>query len=464
MARAASAGRRAVVARRAGNLVWRGETDGRSWSSWPTSTRCSRKGPSFVGARRELVGRGSATTRRRSRSRYGVAGGSSAEQARAWRWSSQSARRGSETCEAPRAACEELRPGASIALEGHGLEHVIVDAVGSIRARSRQGAGRPLLGRPWPAERDPRAARPRRPDLLAGSPGHAGERRLVSGGRSVNTIAAAAESRRRERSTSRRSRSSRRGSTPRGRRLRSRPSTELGRRPAGRLARDPPLLATVRAVRRSSVSRTSSVRLDGRQRGPRTRHPCLALGVANGSGMHTLEERIDAGSLARAPSGRGGARAPSGRLTAAATPDRLALVSDISSGDRGGDGNGSAGRGVRVLSEEHGLLIGGEEVSRHGERFDVVNPATGEVIATAPSAGPRTSTMPCGRRGTRFRPGAICRPRSVPSSCGTSAHGSRSCGRVRPDRERSTTASRTAEALVVDVPLCPSSSATTRVG
>jgi phenylacetaldehyde dehydrogenase len=41
------------------------------------------------------------------------------------------------------------------------------------------------------------------------------------------------------------------------------------------------------------------------------------------------------------------------------------------------------------LSTEHGLLIGGEEVdAASGERFDVHNPATGEVIATAPSAGP----------------------------------------------------------------------------
>ena len=41
------------------------------------------------------------------------------------------------------------------------------------------------------------------------------------------------------------------------------------------------------------------------------------------------------------------------------------------------------------LVEEHGLLIGGEEVdARSGERFDVLNPATGEVIATAPAGGP----------------------------------------------------------------------------
>jgi phenylacetaldehyde dehydrogenase len=42
------------------------------------------------------------------------------------------------------------------------------------------------------------------------------------------------------------------------------------------------------------------------------------------------------------------------------------------------------------LSESHGLFIGGDQTeARSGERFDVVNPATGEVIASAPSAGPR---------------------------------------------------------------------------
>jgi phenylacetaldehyde dehydrogenase len=41
------------------------------------------------------------------------------------------------------------------------------------------------------------------------------------------------------------------------------------------------------------------------------------------------------------------------------------------------------------IEHEHGLLIGGEEVAaRGGRRFDVVDPATGETIATAPEAGP----------------------------------------------------------------------------
>jgi len=51
-----------------------------------------------------------------------------------------------------RAACEGLRPEAAIALEGHGLEKVIVEAVGSVRARvhvtgRRKAAGEGLLPR-----------------------------------------------------------------------------------------------------------------------------------------------------------------------------------------------------------------------------------------------------------------------------------------------------------------------------
>jgi len=42
------------------------------------------------------------------------------------------------------------------------------------------------------------------------------------------------------------------------------------------------------------------------------------------------------------------------------------------------------------LREEHGLLIGGQEVAaQSGRLFDVVNPATGAVISTVPQAGPR---------------------------------------------------------------------------
>jgi phenylacetaldehyde dehydrogenase len=42
----------------------------------------------------------------------------------------------------------------------------------------------------------------------------------------------------------------------------------------------------------------------------------------------------------------------------------------------------------QFVGREHGLLIGGEEVdAQSGERFEVLNPATGETIASVPSAG-----------------------------------------------------------------------------
>jgi phenylacetaldehyde dehydrogenase len=44
---------------------------------------------------------------------------------------------------------------------------------------------------------------------------------------------------------------------------------------------------------------------------------------------------------------------------------------------------------AEFIGREHGLLIGGEEIApRSGSRFDVVDPATAETIATAPTAGP----------------------------------------------------------------------------
>ena len=78
-------------------------------------------------------------------------------------------------------------------------------------------------------------------------------------------------------------------------------STEIvGRRPAGRLDRDTPLLGVVREVRQQlglpdelgegSTDANAALALD---------IPALTLGVAHGSGMHTLDEHIDAGSLRR---------------------------------------------------------------------------------------------------------------------------------------------------------------------
>jgi acetylornithine deacetylase/succinyl-diaminopimelate desuccinylase-like protein len=199
------------------------------------------------------------------------------------------------------AVCAELRPEAVIALEGHGLEHVLVDAIGSVRARVEiAGPG----GHSWVDRGAPSAIHALlglAPALLqasaADTPVNVG---LVSGGRSVNAIADRAERVVEMRSLD---------AEPLDRFLALVESlsveaplelrTELiGRRPAGRLDRSEPLLAEVRAVR---AELGLPDRLDAGSTDANAALasgiPALALGVARGSGMHTLEERIETESL-----------------------------------------------------------------------------------------------------------------------------------------------------------------------
>lgn len=200
-----------------------------------------------------------------------------------------------------REACEALRPEAVIALEGHGLEHVIVDAVGSVRARVRvTGSG----GHSWVDRGHPSAihalldvasalvalSSPERPVNIG----------LISGGRSVNAIADEAELVVEQRGLDE---SALDGFADRLDSLVVPPPLDisvdaLGRRPAGRLDRALPLLRVVRDVRAAlglpdvlgegSTDANAALALG---------IPALTLGVANGSGMHTLAERIHAGSL-----------------------------------------------------------------------------------------------------------------------------------------------------------------------
>ena len=175
-------------------------------------------------------------------------------------------------------ACGELRPEMAIALEGHGLDEVCVDAVGSVRARlARARPGRPLVVGSRPAERAAHAG------LAAdgAARGGLGRRR-----RSTSAASPAAAPSTPSRPTPRRR--SRRGRWTRRRWTRSRPSLAdlrlpapleltvepLGRRPAGRLDRAHPLLAAVREARAEiGPARRAGRRLDRRQRGARPRHP-----------------------------------------------------------------------------------------------------------------------------------------------------------------------------------------------
>ena len=198
-------------------------------------------------------------------------------------------------------ACERLRPGCVVAVEGHGLEQVIVDAVGSVRLRVRvSGPG----GHSWEDRGTPSAIH----ELVAlaaemvalgtaAAPINVG---LVSGGQSINSIAAEAEA------------------VVELRALQEGPLDRfedhvrslgdgsqlavmverVGRRPAGRLDRADPLLAAVQGVR-------ASLRLPDRLGSGSTDAnaalvrgiPALTLGIASGGGMHTADEWLDVASL-----------------------------------------------------------------------------------------------------------------------------------------------------------------------
>jgi tripeptide aminopeptidase len=200
------------------------------------------------------------------------------------------------------AACDGLRPHSFIALEGHGLQEVIVDAIGSIRARlSVDGPG----GHPWVDKGDPSAIHAileLGSRILANAP-EAAEVNIgsIAGGRSVNVIADSAqlllEARADDDEALQEMLAQLDG-------LRCDPSLALhveivGKRPAGRLPRDSKLLGVVRGVRAelglpdalgSGSTDANAALAQG--------IPALTLGVATGSGMHSTNERIDLDSLA----------------------------------------------------------------------------------------------------------------------------------------------------------------------
>jgi acetylornithine deacetylase/succinyl-diaminopimelate desuccinylase-like protein len=195
------------------------------------------------------------------------------------------------------AVCARWPTARFVAVEGHGLERVIVDAVGSIRARvTVRGPG----GHSWADRGSPSATHA----LLAlgadltelGGPETPVNIGQVSGGRSVNAIADRAQLLVEMRALD---------EEPLeefGRRLGAialppplRAEVEIvGRRPAGRLGRDDPLLAAVQSIRvdlalppdLDAGSTDASAAL---ARGM----SALCLGVTTGAGMHTTAERVE---------------------------------------------------------------------------------------------------------------------------------------------------------------------------
>jgi tripeptide aminopeptidase len=199
------------------------------------------------------------------------------------------------------AACEGLRPAAVVALEGHGLERVLVDAVGSARVRIRvDGPG----GHSWVDRGRPSAVHgllALGQDLLAhATPDNPVNLGTISGGQSVNTIAAEAEFIAEIRSVDEEPLAAFVAAT--GSLVVHEPLTvtvdDVGRRPAGRLDRCSTLLAAVRSVRQElglpdELEAGSTDANAALARGI----PALTLGCSYGQGMHTTGECIEEDAL-----------------------------------------------------------------------------------------------------------------------------------------------------------------------
>ena len=199
-------------------------------------------------------------------------------------------------------ACAELEPETVIALEGHGLELVRVDAVGSTRARVRvSGPG----GHSWWDRGRPSAVHAL-VELLASLLAEAGDDPAVnvgtiSGGEAVNAIAAEAHAIVEGRSLDPEALDvfeSRLEACTVEQPL-SLAIERLGRRPAGRLDRSHPLLAAVREARaRLGLPDLLGDGSTDANAACAYGIPALSIGCAHGHDMHSLGERIEIASLA----------------------------------------------------------------------------------------------------------------------------------------------------------------------
>lgn len=201
-----------------------------------------------------------------------------------------------------REAVASLRPRAMIALEGHMLDEVVVDAVGSVRARVEvSGPG----GHSW-SDRGGASAIDGLLELAAGlrrvstprAPVNIG---TIAGGRAVNAIADRAELTVERRALTEAALEEFEAalaalSLPAPLRVAVEPT---GRRPAGRLDREAPLLAAVLAVRdRLGLGSALGEGSTDANAALAAGVPALCVGVSRGRSMHALDERIDASTLA----------------------------------------------------------------------------------------------------------------------------------------------------------------------
>jgi tripeptide aminopeptidase len=201
-----------------------------------------------------------------------------------------------------RAACADLEPELALALEGHGLMHVAVDAVGSLRARiavnGPGGHSWANRGRPGAIDEVCRIARALSRPARQEASTNIGR---IEGGTTVNAIAAHAELVIEQRALDEAI------LTRFARALRmlavepplSLEVEVLGRRPAGRLDRRQPLLATVRRVREQLALPDELVAASTDANAALAAGiPALCLGCAEGGEMHTPDEFIEIASLA----------------------------------------------------------------------------------------------------------------------------------------------------------------------
>ncbi len=195
-----------------------------------------------------------------------------------------------------RNACHELAPARVIAVEGQGLDHIVIEHVGSVRARiAVSGPG----GHSWRDRGMPSALH----ELVAlAGPLIADGCNIgrISGGGAVNAIASEAEMFVELRSLD----DAELGSFEQrveALSVRAPLTVEyevVGRRGAGQIAIDHPLVrSVVKARERVGLDEVYGAGSTDANAAAALGIPAVGIGCADGSGMHTLHERIDLGSL-----------------------------------------------------------------------------------------------------------------------------------------------------------------------
>jgi tripeptide aminopeptidase len=190
-------------------------------------------------------------------------------------------------------ACRSLRPAMAIAVEGHGLDEVVTEHVGSTRSRlSVFGPG----GHSWSDRGTPSAIHALLPigAALARSGANVGK---VSGGGAVNAIASEAELLVERRSVDQVELDEFEASMAR---FSVEPPLRLeceivGRRPAGRIDRDHRLVRAVLDARRSLRLTDGPFGAGSTDANAAAAFgiPAVSIGCTRGSGMHTMGERIE---------------------------------------------------------------------------------------------------------------------------------------------------------------------------